>query len=76
LQKRLEDLKLEAQISPLPPVILGGLLVVPIGLLAAMSGRADGAPTVATDTQASAAGPRDHHGNRTSPRLRAHRPRA
>ncbi|TVR57695.1 MAG: DEAD/DEAH box helicase, partial [Candidatus Competibacteraceae bacterium] len=33
LQKRLEDLRLEAQISPLPPVVLGGLLVVPIGLL-------------------------------------------
>ena len=33
LQKRLEDLKLEAQISPLPPVVLGGLLVVPIGLI-------------------------------------------
>jgi superfamily II DNA or RNA helicase len=39
LQKRLEELKLEAQISPLPPVVLGGLLVVPMGLLAAMSGR-------------------------------------
>ena len=38
LQKRLEDLKLEAQISPLPPVVLGGLLVVPAGLLAAMAG--------------------------------------
>ena len=34
LQKRLEELKLEAQISPLPPVVLGGLLVVPAGLLA------------------------------------------
>ncbi len=33
LQKRLDDLNLEAQISPLPPVVLGGLLVVPIGLL-------------------------------------------
>ena len=31
LQKRLEELKLEAQISPLPPVVLGGLLVVPAG---------------------------------------------
>src|SRR5205823_14410403 len=40
LEKRLEDLKLEAQISPLPPVVLGGLLVVPAGLLAAMSGAA------------------------------------
>ncbi len=39
LQKRLEDLRLEAQISPLPPVVLGGVLVVPMGLLARMSGR-------------------------------------
>jgi SNF2 family DNA or RNA helicase len=55
LQKRLEDLKLEAQISPLPPVVLGGLLVVPIGLLATMSGRATPISTVPVDTQASAA---------------------
>ena len=33
LQKRLEDLRLEAQLSPLPPVVLGGFLVVPTGLL-------------------------------------------
>lgn len=55
LQKRLEDLSLEAQISPLPPVVLGGLLVVPVGLLAAMSGRMAPTPTAAVDTQASAA---------------------
>ena len=55
LQKRLEELKLEAQISPLPPVVLGGLLVVPMGLLAAMTGRHVTAPTTPTDTQASAA---------------------
>jgi hypothetical protein len=36
----MEELKLERQISPLPPVILGGLLVVPAGLIAAMTGRA------------------------------------
>ncbi len=53
LQKRLEDLKLEAQISPLPPVVLGGLLVVPIGLLKALMGHA--APAQTADTQASAA---------------------
>jgi hypothetical protein len=53
LQKRLEDLKLEAQISPLPPVVLGGLLVVPIGLLTALMGHA--APAQTADTQASAA---------------------
>jgi SNF2 family DNA or RNA helicase len=55
LQKRLEELKLEAQISPLPPVVLGGLLVVPIGLLALMSGRTAATPTAPIDTQASAA---------------------
>ncbi len=53
LQKRLEDLKLERQISPLPPVVLGGLLVVPLGLLAEMTGQA--VPTGPVDTQASAA---------------------
>ena len=55
LQKRLEELKLEAQISPLPPVVLGGLLVVPMGLLAAMTGRELTVPTSPTDTQESAA---------------------
>ncbi len=55
LQKRLEELKLEAQISPLPPVVLGGLLVVPTGLLAEMSGRTKPETTAPVDTQASAA---------------------
>jgi SNF2 family DNA or RNA helicase len=55
LQKRLEELKLEAQISPLPPVVLGGLLVVPIGLINAMTGQAAGKPTAPADTLASAA---------------------
>ena len=55
LQKRLEELKLEAQISPLPPVVLGGFLVVPMGLLAALTGRPIAAPTTPADTQASAA---------------------
>lgn len=39
LEKRLEDLKLEAQLSPLPPVVLGGSLVVPMGLIEAMTGQ-------------------------------------
>ncbi len=55
LQKRLDELKLEAQISPLPPVALGGVLVVPAGLLAQVSGRAVSATTTPIDTQASAA---------------------
>ncbi|MGA7982310.1 MAG: DUF3883 domain-containing protein [Chromatiaceae bacterium] len=55
LQKRLEDLKLEAQLSPLPPVVLGGSLVVPMGLLEAMTGQPVPQPTAPVDTQASAA---------------------
>ena len=55
LQKRLEDLKLEAQISPLPPVILGGMLVIPIGLIKAMTGEPGPLSNVPTDTQASGA---------------------
>jgi SNF2 family DNA or RNA helicase len=55
LEKRLEELKLERQISPLPPVVLGGLLVVPIGLLAALAGRSAEMPGASVDTQAAAA---------------------
>jgi len=54
LQARLEELKLEAQLSPMPPVAVGGTLVVPIGLVRAMSGQAALA-AAAFDTQASAA---------------------
>jgi hypothetical protein len=55
LEKRMTELKLEAQISPLPPVVLGGLLVVPLGLLAAITGRHVATPAVSVDTQAVAA---------------------
>lgn len=55
LQKRLEELKLEAQISPLPPVVLGGLLVVPMGLIRAMSGQSVPFSAAPVDTQISAA---------------------
>jgi len=54
LQKRLEELKLEAQISPLPPVVLGGFLVVPMGLLTAMTEGMTAAMTTPIDTQISA----------------------
>jgi hypothetical protein len=53
--ERLEELKLERQLSPLPPVVLGGLLVVPVGLVNAMPGRPAPAPAAAADTQAAAA---------------------
>ena len=55
LQKRLEQLDLEGQISALPPVILGGMVVVPLGLLAKLEGVAYAAPASPVDTQAAAA---------------------
>ncbi len=55
LQKRLAELDREAQISALPPVVLGGFVVVPLGLVAAMSGRALPESATPADTVASAA---------------------
>ncbi|MCC7196397.1 MAG: DUF3883 domain-containing protein [Gemmatimonadaceae bacterium] len=55
LQRRLGELDREAQISALPPVVLAELLVVPLGLLAGMTGHALAAPSNPVDTQASAA---------------------
>jgi hypothetical protein len=54
LQKRLADLALERQLAALPPVMVGGTLVVPAGLLVKI-GAGAAAPTAPTDTQASAA---------------------
>lgn len=53
LQRRLAELDREAQISALPPVVLGGLMVVPLGLVAALTGRM--LPAYPVDTQVSAA---------------------
>ena len=55
LQKRMEQLDREEQISALPPVVLGGLVVVPAGLLAEMTGHTVAEPSQPIDTQASAA---------------------
>ena len=55
LQKRMADLDLEAQVSALPPVALGGFVVVPAGLIAKMTGKPLAQSTQAVDTQASAA---------------------
>ncbi|MDE2692300.1 MAG: helicase-related protein [Acidobacteriota bacterium] len=54
LQKRFQELNRDRQISPRPPLVLGGLLVVPRGLIEAMS---EGpSPTVERrDTQKAAA---------------------
>ena len=55
LQKRMEQLDLEAQVSALPPVALGGLVIVPAGLLAKMTGGSLPVSAQAVDTQAAAA---------------------
>ncbi len=55
LEKRMEEIKRERQISPLPPVVLGGLLVVPAGLVTAMTGQQSPTFSESPDTQAAAA---------------------
>ncbi|MGN2391021.1 helicase-related protein [Pelomicrobium sp. G1] len=54
LGRRLAELDREAQISALPPVVLGGVAVVPMGLLAKVMGRAALTAATPVDTQASA----------------------
>ena len=51
----MEQLDLEAQVSALPPVALGGLVIVPAGLLAEMTGSPLPVSAQAVDTQAAAA---------------------
>ena len=38
LQKRMSDLQLERQLSPLPPIVMGGAMIVPAGLLRRLQG--------------------------------------
>lgn len=59
LKKRLDELALERQISPQPPVVVGGVLVVPTGLIAAMTGRAAPQAAPSADKQAAAARARE-----------------
>ena len=54
LEKRLSELDREAQVSALPPVVLGGLVVVPIGLIAKLRGSSIADTRRAVDTQISA----------------------
>jgi hypothetical protein len=64
LEERDEELKLQAWISPLPPVVFSGVLVVPLGLIHALQGtvpaairpietraRAARAPAIAMETK-------------------------
>jgi len=52
LKRRMEQLDLEAQISAVPPVVVGGFLVVPAGLLAKMKGECTSRGREPTDRQA------------------------
>lgn len=54
LQKRLAELDQERRVSPLPPVVVGAALVVPLGLLAKLRGDATATPpNFAVDTKRS-----------------------
>ena len=55
LQKRLEQLDLESQISAVPPVVLGGMVILPQGLLDQLSGITSTTAEAPVDTQAAAA---------------------
>ena len=59
-ERRLAELEQEGQISPLPPVVLGATLVVPVGLIRSMTGSAPQPATIqGGDTQAAAARARE-----------------
>jgi SNF2 family DNA or RNA helicase len=55
LERRLAELDREAQISAVPPVVLGGVLVLPLGLIDKIVGRHASLATEPADTLASAA---------------------
>ena len=55
LKQRLEELTMERRISAGPPVVLGGMLVVPKGLLDRIAGLKTKKEAMTTDTQAIAA---------------------
>ncbi|HOD00496.1 MAG TPA: helicase-related protein, partial [Myxococcota bacterium] len=56
---RLDQLKLEEEIRPAVPVVVGGVLVVPIGLIRLMSGETSPTSQHPVDTQAAAARARE-----------------
>ncbi|PWC91931.1 helicase-related protein [Azospirillum sp. TSO5] len=55
LERRLDEIRQERQMAPLPPVALGGLLVVPAGLIAATTGKPAQVSATTVDTMAVAA---------------------
>ena len=59
LQRRMEELDQEERISALPPVVVGGVIVIPAGFLAQLAGQPAAELPVARDTQAVAARARE-----------------
>jgi SNF2 family DNA or RNA helicase len=57
LEKRMDELEKERQIAPLPPVVIGGLLIIPAELIAQITGKPVAMQLV--DTQAVAAKARE-----------------
>jgi len=55
LNRRMDELAREEQISPLPPKLIGGVVIVPLGLIAAITGRPLPSSARPVDTQAIAA---------------------
>jgi superfamily II DNA or RNA helicase len=54
LQRRLAELEQERKLSPLPPVVLGGAMIIPIGLLRKLTGQEpETPPGFALDTEES-----------------------
>ncbi len=52
LQKRLAEIEQERRLSPLPPVVVGGAIVVPVGLLRGLqSSGTESVPTFAKNTE-------------------------
>jgi hypothetical protein len=51
LQKRMEDLEQERRISPLPPNVTAGAMIIPIGLLNKLQGSSDTTSPQAKETQ-------------------------
>lgn len=59
LQRRMGEIQRERQLSPRPPVVLDGLLVVFIGLIRAIGGQPHASAQTVVDSQATAARARD-----------------
>ena len=70
LQKRMDEIQRERQLSPLPPVVLGGVLVVPAGLLRKMAGSVGVSVCDTRHTSGGGTGQGCGHGDRAWSRVR------